>query len=497
MLFSSIPFIYIFFPIVFLGFWLSTVFKSRVVSLVWLFASSIYFYGYYDSRYIWLLLSSILVNYGLSLVVLANNIKKCKLIFTTIGVIFNIALIGYFKYKNFFLENTNLLLGTDFTIEKLIVPLGISFFSFQQISYIVDCYKGSTHIIGILDYICFVSFFPQILSGPISRFWQLAPQLENLKGISYKNFAVGIMIFSIGLVKKGVFADYCGEIADPIFNASLDNSIVLSCSEAWEAAIGYTLQLYFDFSGYCDMAVGCAKILGITLPVNFDSPYKSKSIVEFWRRWHMSLSFFLRDYLYIPLGGNKHGYSRKCCNLLTTMLLGGLWHGAAWTFVVWGGLHGLMLVINNIFKDFLKHINLSSIRDFFAYKMVAWLITFVCVSIAWVFFRAETFSSAWEIVSGMFSPSLGFSENRFFDVNNTTLCGVDIGLGFQQFAMIALLLICIFAKNSVQIQERIEKSDSSSFKFNMYLGACMFVIMMVSLIIIGRSSNSSFIYFNF
>lgn len=496
MVFSSIPFICLFFPVFFLGFCLISKFKNRFFLLLWILLSSLYFYGYYDSRYVCLLLASILVNYIVASLILSKKIKAKKVL-VMFGVAFNIALIGYFKYKNFFLENTNALFGTDFKIEKLIVPLGISFFSFQQISYIVDTYRKSTSRIGILDYACFVSFFPQILSGPISRFSQLAPQFKCFEGISYKNISVGFIIFAVGLVKKVVFADYCGEIANPIFNASLDNDLVLTCSESWEAAIGYTLQLYFDFSGYCDMAVGCAKMIGITLPINFNSPYKSLSITEFWRRWHMTLSFFLRDYLYISFGGNRCGYIRKMINLLLTMTLGGLWHGASWTFVAWGTMHGCMLIINNLFKDLLKKINLYSIKDSLVYKLFAWSITFVAVSIAWVFFRAETFSSAYKIICGMFTPSNGFSGNRFFDVNNTTLFGIDMGLGFQQFIIFVLLFVCLFCKNSVQIQEKIVNIHENSLKYNFIFGFSIFMLIVTSLIVVGKSSSSGFIYFNF
>lgn len=338
------------------------------------------------------------------------------------------------------------------------------------------------------------------MSGPISRYGQLMPQIDGSSGnagmFSFGNVGTGIIIFAVGLFKKVIFADYCGEIADPLFNATAAG-YSLTCSESWEAAVSYSLQLYFDFSGYCDMAVGCAKMLGFSLPVNFDSPYKSKSITEFWRRWHMTLSFFLRDYLYIPMGGNRNGKLRKHFNLLATMLIGGLWHGAAWTFVVWGGMHGLMLVINNIFRDFLKKLGADNIRNFAPYKCLSVILTFVCVAMAWVFFRAESFQSAWTIISGMFNPSLGFAQNRYFDLNQFSLFGLKTPLGFQHLMMIFLFAVCLFAKNSVFIQSIVETFDRRGFKFCALVGGALVMIFFCSLILLGRTGNNSFIYFNF
>ena len=500
MSFSSIPFIYLFLPFCVFAFFFVSAFKNRTLSLSFFVALSLTFYGYYDWRYIFLLLFSIFVNYAVSVCIFRCDKEKYGKILTGLGIAFNIALMGYFKYTGFFLENVNALFGANFSIWKIIPPLGISFFSFQQISYLVDTYRGTTKKNSFLEYLCFVSFFPQILSGPISRYGQLMPQIDGSSGnagmFSFGNVGTGIIIFAVGLFKKVVFADYCGEIADPLFNATAAG-YSLTCSESWEAAVSYSLQLYFDFSGYCDMAVGCAKMLGFSLPVNFDSPYKSKSITEFWRRWHMTLSFFLRDYLYIPMGGNRNGKLRKHFNLLATMLIGGLWHGAAWTFVAWGGMHGLMLVINNIFRDFLKKQGVDNIRNFAPYKCLSVILTFVCVAMAWVFFRAESFQSAWTIISGMFNPSLGFAQNRYFDLNQFSLFGLKTPLGFQHLMMVFLFAVCLFAKNSVFIQSVVETFDRRGFKFCALVGGALVMIFFCSLILLGRTGNNSFIYFNF
>ena len=475
-------------------------FRSRGLVLAYIIAASLVFYGYFDWRYIFLLLASAGVNYAVSIPVSARAGTRCGKWLTAFGVLFNVALMGYYKYTGFFIENINAVFGTSYPILQIIPPLGISFFSFQQIAYLVDTYKGLTKKNSLLEYLCFVTFFPQILSGPIPRYSQLMPQIDASVGragvFEWGNIGVGTVVFAVGLFKKVVFADYCGEIANPLFGAAADGQS-LTCSECWEAAISYTLQLYFDFSGYCDMAVGCAKMFGFNLPVNFDSPYKSKSITEFWRRWHMTLSFFLRDYLYIPLGGNRKGALRKYANLMATMLIGGFWHGAAYTFIAWGGMHGAMLVANNVFRDALKRAKLEGVRGSPAYKCVSLALTFICVALAWVFFRAESFESAWAIISGMFDPSLGFSHNRYFDLNCFLPFGVDLGIGFQHFAILFLLAVCLFAKNSVYIQSVLEALPRGGFKFCAILGAALVAIFMCSLIVVGRTGNNSFIYFNF
>ncbi len=497
--FSSAVFLYLFLPAVLLGFFLVAAVRLRGLVLWYFIVASLFFYGYFDWHYVFLLVFSAGANYAISIPIFSrrNTVAGKRLLVA--GVLFNIALMGY-KYTGFFLENFNAVFGTHYPILQIIPPLGVSFFSFQQIAYLADTYKGLTRRNSLSEYLCFVTFFPHILSGPISRYGQLMPQIDASSGragvFSWGNIGVGTVVFAVGLFKKVVFADYCGEVADPLFNATLEGRS-LTCSECWEAAVSYSLQLYFDFSGYCDMAVGCAKMLGFDLPVNFDSPYKSKSITEFWRRWHITLSFFLRDYLYIPLGGNRKGTMRKYANLMATMLIGGLWHGAAYTFVAWGGMHGAMLVINNIFVNALKRAKLELVRDCVIYKIFAALLTLVCVASAWVFFRAESFASAWTIVSGMFDPSLGFSQNRYFDLNRVLPFGADIGIDFHHFMLALLLAVCLTAKNSVYIQAAVESLPRSGFKFCALLGAALFAIFICSLVVVGRSGNSSFIYFNF
>ena len=323
-------------------------------------------------------------------------------VYLTLGVAANLGLLGYFKYANFFIDNLNLVSGTSIQLEAIVLPLAISFFTFQQIAYLVDSYKGITKEYQFTHYALFVTFFPQLIAGPIVHYGEMLPQFMKEGGLRVKaeNIAVGITIFSIGLFKKVVLADGVAVYASPVYDAAAQGDPI-TFFIAWGGALAYTMQLYFDFSGYSDMAIGAARLFGIKLPLNFHSPYKATSIVEFWRRWHMTLSRFLRDYVYIPLGGNKKGQVRRYTNLMTTMLLGGLWHGAGWTFVAWGGLHGCYLAINHGWHHLRKYIGLSDENPGFVRKGIGWTLTFVAVVVGWVFFRAEDFASAVEILRGM------------------------------------------------------------------------------------------------
>ncbi len=339
MLFNSYEFIFGFFPLVFLGFLLLT--RTRIPSLVqiWLVICSLFFYGWWNYKYLALILVSILFNYFVGLLI-SHSKHHTRKLWLTLGLCFNLGLLGFFKYADFFISTTNIFCATDFNLLHIILPLAISFFPFQQIAYLVDRYQDIEfkREISFLEYMLFVSFFPQLLAGPIVHHSQVIPQFRDPEFGRFRldNMSVGLTIFFFGLFKKVVIADRLGEWSNPAF-AMLDGGGVLSMQEAWLGVTTYAFQVYFDFSGYSDMAIGLARIFGIRLPVNFFSPYKAGSIIEFWSRWHITLSQFLRDYLYIPLGGNRKGKARRYINLMITMLLGGLWHGSSWTFVFWGG----------------------------------------------------------------------------------------------------------------------------------------------------------------
>ena len=317
------------------------------------------------------------------------------------GIAANLGLLGYYKYANFFVDNLNALLGNNLILETIILPLAISFFTFQQIAYLVDAYRGETHEYSFLHYALFVTFFPQLIAGPIVHHHEMLPQFarSTIYRLKAEHLAVGLTIFTLGLFKKVVLADGVAVYATPVFNAA-EAGTALTFFEAWGGALAYTFQLYFDFSGYSDMAIGLARMFGIRLPLNFNSPYKATSIIDFWRRWHITLSRFLRDYLYIPLGGSRKGEARRLTNLLITMLLGGLWHGAGWTFVLWGGLHGCYLVVNNIWRKWRAsrgHLHSTPVGRFFA-----WLLTMLAVIVAWVPFRAEGMGAIQIMLSAMF-----------------------------------------------------------------------------------------------
>lgn len=402
MLFNSYGFILFFLPVVVLGYFYLARIDHRF-SAGWLASASLFFYGYWNPAYIGLLLASIACNYSFGRWLARADIKhndlgKKRLLMVAIGI--NIVLLCYYKYANFFLGNINAVAGSHLSLGAIILPLGISFFTFTQIAFLVDAYQGKVKEYNFTHYLLFVTYFPHLIAGPIIHHKEMMPQFSSpaTYRINAEHFAVGLTIFVLGLSKKVLIADSLAGHANPFFNA-VSHGQTLALSDAWAGALAYTLQLYFDFSGYSDMAIGLSLMFNIRLPINFDSPYKSTNIIDFWRRWHMTLSRFLRDYLYFPLGGNRKGVSRRYLNLMATMLLGGLWHGAGWTFVIWGGLHGLYLMINHGWRDFKKRMNWGDGGRLA--KVFAGTITFLSVVVGWVFFRSDSLAAASSMLSSM------------------------------------------------------------------------------------------------
>ncbi|WP_250124644.1 MBOAT family protein [Chroococcidiopsis sp. CCMEE 29] len=409
MLFNSYEFIFLFLPITLLVFFKLGGRGYDRVALGWLVIASLFFYGWWNPSYLALIIISMLFNYGVGFILgqhftLPPSSRKGLLI---AGLAVNLSLIGYFKYANFLVSSipvppVTALLNSYFRLDNIVLPLAISFFTFQQIAYLVDAYHGRAKELNFLKYCLFVSFFPQLIAGPIVHHTEIIPQFN--KRLTYRfsreDFAVGLTIFSMGLFKKVVFADSIAVYATPVF-ANAAQGMPLTFFEAWGGALAYTLQLYFDFSGYSDMAIGAARMFGIKLPINFDSPYKAVSIIDFWRRWHITLSDFLRDYLYIPLGGNRKGQFRRYLNLLITMLLGGLWHGAGWTFVIWGGLHGIYLIINHQWHAFWRSLGHDLSKSGWWSQLIGRTVTFLAVLVAWVIFRAESLDAAIAVLAGM------------------------------------------------------------------------------------------------
>jgi D-alanyl-lipoteichoic acid acyltransferase DltB (MBOAT superfamily) len=367
-----------------------------------------------------LLLGSIVFNYVVGVVLVRKNDQgyaNGKFWALFFGVTANLALLGYFKYFNFFVVNLNSSLGTGFAVDSIILPLGISFFTFTQIAFLVDASRGLVREFNFIHYVLFVTYFPHLIAGPVLHHKEMMPQFDKPQTyrLNYECLAVGLTIFSIGLFKKVMLADEMIKHLKPVFDAAAQGH-ELSFKESWGAAFSYTLQLYFDFSGYSDMAIGLSRMFGIKLPVNFNSPYKSVNIIEFWRRWHMTLSRFLRDYLYIPLGGNRKGPVRRHLNLFLTMLLGGLWHGAGWTFIIWGGLHGVYLIINHLWDGLRLKLGHDLSKTSLAGRMAGCFLTFIAVVFAWVFFRAENLQAGLAITRAMLGLN-GFALTGHFQLN--------------------------------------------------------------------------------
>jgi alginate O-acetyltransferase complex protein AlgI len=385
-LFNSYPFIFLFLPIAIAGF---AFFRrlGRQAQIIWLTFASLFFYAWWDWRYVGLLAGSMLFNFTMGLSVPG---RRGALAF---AIAVNLAILGFFKYWGFLTANISAAFGVDLPASNVTLPLGISFYTFTQIAFLVDCYRNEANERRLVNYGLFVTYFPHLIAGPLFHHKQMMPQFaDRARGaLNVDNIALGATMFVIGLFKKVIIAEGAAHYADRVFEASHATMVV-----AWLGVLAYALQIYFDFSGYCDMAIGLSRMFNINIPINFNSPYKAAGIIEFWQRWNMTLSRFLRDYLYIPLGGNRRGEPRRYVNLMVTMLLGGLWHGASWNFVVWGGLHGVYLVINHGWRALRGDVSPTRFGS-----ILSVLLTFVCVMIAWVFFRAESLESAFDVLRAM------------------------------------------------------------------------------------------------
>jgi alginate O-acetyltransferase complex protein AlgI len=400
-LFNSHVFIFLFLPVTLLGFF-SLAKVSHRLAAGWIAAASLFFYGWWNPAYVLLLLLSVLFNYtaGLAIVRAEGTAKARRLLVLAIGA--DLGLLAYYKYFNFFLENVGPALGVPASLGVIVLPLGISFFTFTQIAYLVDAYQGKAREYSLVHYGLFVTYFPHLIAGPILHHREMMPQFARpgIYRLNWDDLAAGLTIFIMGLFKKVIIADGLADFVAPAFDASR-GGVGPTFLEAWCGALAYTFQLYFDFSGYSDMAIGLSLMFGIRLPINFHSPYKAVNIIEFWRRWHMTLSRFLRDYLYIPLGGNRRGPWRRYASLMITMLLGGLWHGAGWTFVVWGGVHGLYLVVNHAWRSLRRRLGHDLRKVSAPGAAFGCFLTFIAVVAGWAIFRAESLGSASLMLKGM------------------------------------------------------------------------------------------------
>jgi len=488
MLFNSYEYIFFFLPITFFIYFFLLNRRMIAGAKGFLVFASLFFYSWWNVAYLPLILTSMLFNYVIGNTLNENfrHIKIHKKSVLAFGVAANLSLLGYFKYMDFFIENVNWVTDGSMPLLHLALPLAISFFTFQQIAYLVDSYKAETKEYDFLNYALFVTFFPQLIAGPIVHHKEMMPQFASRWNLvkNYKNIALGLFIFSMGLFKKVVIADTFAVWATHGF----DVAATLDFFEAWATSLTYTFQLYFDFSGYTDMAIGAALLFNIRLPINFNSPYKALDIQDFWRRWHITLSRFLRDYIYIPLGGNRKGDFHTYNNLMITFILGGIWHGAGWTFVFWGFLHGIALVIVHIWKAYGFTLN----------KIAAWFVTFNFVNFAWVFFRAKEFDDALKVLKGMggvngidISGELAKLSDALENVTLLEIINIQDSLSTSSVAYLftfIMFAVVLFGKNTIE-------SGSIFMRYKIvsaFISALFFVAAVYNL-----NNASEFLYFNF
>jgi alginate O-acetyltransferase complex protein AlgI len=507
MLFNSFGFIFLYLPITFFLFFFVAK-KSHFLAALWLAVASLVFYGLWNPKFTFLLLASIVFNYSIGYLIghAQKNPQRSKN-FLIMGISINLALLIFFKYTNFFIATVNDLGNFSLPLTHIILPLGISFFTFTQIAFLVDVHKGIAKEYNFIHYVLFVTYFPHLIAGPILHHKQMMPQfdLKTTYRLSLDNVGIGLTIFAVGLAKKVLLADNIAPFANTIFK-SVHGGTEPQFIAAWTGALAYTFQLYFDFSGYSDMAVGLARMFNVNLPLNFNSPYKAWNIIEFWRRWHMTLSQFLRDYLYIPLGGNRLGPIRRYLNLFITMLLGGLWHGASWTFVVWGGLHGIFLAINHGWQalklklGFYPHKDASLLQ-----RAVNVTLTFVVVVIAWVFFRADNITTALHMLKGMTGLN-GFSlaptlQNKlnFLQSFGVTFKGflypVSMSVYFKDIVLFFVLFCITFLMPNAQ--EIVLQDHKSSITWRPTMLWALTIGILLAICILSFENISEFLYFQF
>lgn len=463
MLFNSYIFVLLFLPLVIVGYFGINHFRKYKLANLFLIGMSLWFYGYYSPKYLLVIGISVLGNYGVAFGInhLSDEQQKWKKVLLILGIVANISSIFYFKYYDFFVSSLNAVAGTDFVLRQVVLPLGISFFTFQQVSYLVDTYKGQTKDYGFIEYALFVVYFPQLVAGPIVLHSEMIPQFrdENRRYVNYQNMSHGLYVFAVGLVKKVLIADTLSKAVTWGFG-TIDS---LSVLEAWIVILSYTLQLYFDFSGYCDMASGIACMMNIKLPQNFNSPYRSTSIRDFWTRWHMSLTRFLTTYIYIPLGGDRKGKVRTYVNIMIVFLVSGLWHGANWTFIVWGVIHGIFSCINRMTQGVWERIP----------KVIRWFVNFVVINLTWTIFRADSLTQTMDMYRRLFAGgqqgmlqvreelAYCFQLKEFAVLLPSSIGGIAISYFLMALILIVALLLSVFARNSSEIT--FEKTKRRAF----------------------------------
>jgi D-alanyl-lipoteichoic acid acyltransferase DltB (MBOAT superfamily) len=478
MLFNSYQFIFLFLPVALAGYFVAGRF-GNLAPVIWLALASLVFYSVSNWQFVALLLASIAFNYLIGLLLISGRLRPAlRFAALTAGVAGDLAVLGYFKYAGFLAANLDAIFSTGLALNVLL-PVGISFYTFTQIAFLVDAYRGNVARYALPHYALFVTYFPHLIAGPILHHRDMIPQFERAESKRPDPHLIlcGLIIFAIGLFKKTCLADGIQPLVSLAFGPNAP-----TFDQAWLGALAYTFQLYFDFSGYSDMAIGISLMFGIFLPLNFNSPYKAQNIIDFWRRWHMTLSQFLRDYLYIPLGGNRHGSVLRYVNLMITMLLGGLWHGAAWTFVIWGALHGAYLCINHAWNRFGPAVAPRYRR---AANIAAFIVTFIAVVIAWVFFRADSLSTAIYVLGRMADPT------------NIAFSRLEIA---QTIFIMVYAAIAWFGPNTQEIMGYDHHKRTVGRELSAWQMRPLFIYVTAAVLafgILGIQQHSEFIYFRF
>jgi D-alanyl-lipoteichoic acid acyltransferase DltB (MBOAT superfamily) len=495
MLFNSPPFIFVFLPLTLFSTWIGLRLFGRTAGVAVLITASLVFYASWHLWAVAVLLLSTAANLAIAHLILKAKRDISRQVLLAMGIAANLSVLGYFKYTNFLVRNFDHLFGLDIQLASVVLPIGISFYTFQKIGFLADVHERKISEIRPLEFTLMVSFFPQLIAGPIVHYREIVPQFMRSLRVEARSVAVGLSVFAVGLAKKAALADALAAYATPRFTDAAHGPIDFYAG--WIGALAYAFQIYFDFSGYCDMAIGLALMFGIVLPVNFNSPYKSASIIDFWRTWHITLSRFLRDYLYIPLGGNRRGSLRRYANLLVVMLVGGLWHGAAWTFVLWGAIHGAYLAVNHLWRA-------AGLR---LPRALAWPLTFLAVTVAWVPFRSEGWPSAlrmWRAMAGLDGFQLPYLIARLLHATRpelsytSTVPVVDFGASCGVIALAAV--VAFLAPNTMQIfglvdsaADRIRTLCLRLLSSPAYAG----VVLFFGLQGVGGAIPSKFIYFQF
>ncbi len=471
MLFNSHEFIFAFLPIVLIGYYLLCRREGvTVASRLWLVAASLFFYGWFKPIYLVLIAFSVLFNFTVGRRMGLEEDQRHRGRLLLLGVLINVGLLGFFKYHDFFVSNVNYLFGTRWVLYRMLLPLAISFFTFGQIAYLVDCYRREAPVrYSLLNYSLYVLFFPHLLAGPIVLHHEMMPQFDKPECAkpNWLNLSAGFHLFAIGLFKKLVLADNFAAWVPQGFDVLPE----LTFWQAWVCVLAYTLQIYFDFSGYCDMAIGLARMFNIHFPANFNSPYRASNIKDFWMRWHMTLGRFLSHYVYFPLGGNRKGKLRTYVNLMATFLVSGLWHGAGWTFVLWGGLHGTAMTVHRAWNDL----------GMTMHRWAGRALTLLFVIVAWVFFRAHDIHDAFKVLKGMFC-----SSNFSWKAVNLVL-PPEVSTNPVPYWLVGGFAITLLFKNAMEKNHAFQPSWRNAVA----------TILLLVISILSMSRVSPFIYYNF